>query len=92
MIFDNPNSQPLRTKQKKSQQQLKAEEDFDLPYEFDDDALRQEKYKPLHHAIEEEKTEENVTVENDDNYGLSNSQIQKPQKRKSQVEDGYSSS
>jgi hypothetical protein len=53
MIFDNPNSQPLRTKQKKSQQQLKAEEEFDLPYELDDDALRQEKYKPLHHEIEE---------------------------------------
>jgi len=40
---------------------------------LDDDALRQEKYKPLHHAIEEEKTEENVTVENDENYGLRNS-------------------
>ena len=68
MIFDNP-SQPLRTKDK-TQKQLQAEEEFDLPYELDDDVLRQEKYKPLHHAIEEEKTEENVTGENDDNYGL----------------------
>jgi hypothetical protein len=59
---------------------------------LDDDALRQEKYKPLHHAIEEEKTEENVTVENDDKYGLRNSQNRKPLKRKSQIEDGYSSS
>jgi hypothetical protein len=32
--------------------------------------LRHEKYKPLQNPIEEEKTEENLTVENDDNYGV----------------------
>ena len=31
--------------------------------------LRQEKYKPLQNPIEEEKTEDNLTIENEDNYG-----------------------
>jgi len=63
--------------------------------------LRQEKYKPLHNPIEEEKTEDNLTIENEDNYGAAshtgkkmdglNSRAKLGQKLRS-LEDGYSSS
>jgi hypothetical protein len=63
--------------------------------------LRQEKYKPLQNPIEEEKTEDNLTIENEDNYGGAshtgkkmdglNSRAKLGQKLRS-LEDGYSSS
>ncbi len=61
--------------------------------------LRQEKYKPLQNPIEEEKTEENVTIEGEDSYGISqkkgqggmNSRAKLGEKLRS-LEDGYSTS
>jgi hypothetical protein len=63
--------------------------------------IRQDKYKPLQNPIEEEKTEDNLTIENEDNYGGAshtgkkmdglNSRAKLGQKLRS-LEDGYSSS